>query len=110
MIIVSPVIFIPWQMHRGKNLFIMIHNPGTGLPALIVIFLLKAMDISGQKEQQDYVIYGASGPGIPLHLTGKTAEGSKLHVIMFMKAVVSNVTNTFTSQSLQKQERMHTFI
>jgi hypothetical protein len=48
MIIVSPVIFIPWQMHHGKNLFIMKHNRDTELPVLIVIFLRKAVDISGQ--------------------------------------------------------------
>ena len=59
-------------MHRGKNLFITIHNQDTGLHVLIVIFLRKARVISGQKEKQVYAICGASGQKIQLHLTGKT--------------------------------------
>jgi hypothetical protein len=97
-------------MHRGKNLFITIHNPGTGLPVLNVIFLQKEMGTYGQKEQQDCVICGASGQGIPHLLTGLTEEDLKLPGVMFMRAVVSNAMKIFFRLSLQKQGKMHTYI
>jgi len=80
------VIFTLALMHHGKNLYIMRHNQDTGLHAWNVIFLQKDMATCGQKGQQACVIYGASGQRILHHLTGKTAEGLRLPVDMFMRS------------------------
>ena len=69
---------------------------------LIAIFRRKAKDISGQRVKQGYVISGASGPKIPLHLTGPTRDGLKLHEVMFMKAVVSNAMKICFPAKLSK--------